>query len=445
MNRNFFMTVICLTALLLPIKAGAEEKISLCADVNNSSSNKSSYLKDITAGNDGWIFAGLDFPALAPFDADLADAFSRLGKALAERKTELMMVVVPPRGLLAYEQAPSELMKKKRYDQTEAERNYRARLMQFEKMGIAAPDLLMALSKVDAPDKVFFRRDHHWTPFGAQLAAQAVADTVRKSSAYVDMTKSDFTLIEGKQVTNEGSIETVVEKACGKDIADELYTTTLTTEKSKSAGLLDDAGADIVLVGTSLSNRDERDSLNFVGALRHYIGVDIDNRAVAGGGTDTSPISYLQSEDFINAPPKLLIWEMPANYLLSDYSKMMPLFSQLIPQVKGACSDKNALAKGAGTLGQSATLIAGQTTVAAASDFIYIEVSDRSLTEFVLTFKGANNQDEQVAINRKTRAVNSGRYYVEVPKAVGNTIREIGITSKQKVSGTFVARLCAGQ
>lgn len=443
MNHKIFAALIGVSLIALPTASWAEGKIALCADINSSSSNKSSYLKDITAGEDGWIFAGLDFPAQGPFDSSLLDAFARLKKALAAKNTELMMVIVPPRGMLAQQNAPTELLRKRKYEQSDAEENYKGRLSQLHKLGIMAPDLFSALSDEADPAKVFFRRDHHWTPYGARLAAKAIAEEIQKRPAYKEMAKSDFSLTEGKVLANEGSIETVAEKACGISIQDEMYSSS-TTSAASGGNLLDAVSADIVLVGTSLSNREERDSLNFAGALRHYVKVDVDNRAVAGGGVDASPVTYLQSDDFADAPPKVLIWEMPANYLSSDYEKMTPLFSQLIPQVKGACTEAQALAHGVGKLGDSAILLQSVSGVTPGSDFVYIEASDRGLTEFVLHFKGAQGRDEEIQIVRKTRTANSGRYYVEVPKGLGSALQEINLTTKQKVSGTVTARLCAG-
>lgn len=67
-----------------------------------------------------------------------------------------------------------------------------------------------------------------------------------------------------------------------------------------------------MLVGTSYSANELWD---FPGALRKHLGRDLINVAEEGDGPLVPMVSYLNSSDFENHPPQVVIWEFPERYL----------------------------------------------------------------------------------------------------------------------------------
>ena len=57
---------------------------------------------------------------------------------------------------------------------------------------IPVADLLPALLDAKAEGDVFLRADTHWTPYGAQVAAAAVAQTVRAQVPFAALGETEF-------------------------------------------------------------------------------------------------------------------------------------------------------------------------------------------------------------------------------------------------------------
>src|SRR3546814_16573348 len=74
----------------------------------------------------------------------------------------------------------------------------------------------------------------------------------------------------------------------------------------------DSATPRIALVGTSYSANPD---WNFAGALKQQLGEDLTNDAHDGVGPFKPMDNYLAGPDFAQAPPHLVIWEIPERYL----------------------------------------------------------------------------------------------------------------------------------
>ena len=101
----------------------------------------------------------------------------------------------------------------------------------------------------------------------------------------------------------------------------------------------------MALVGTSYS-ADER--WNFAGALRQALGSDLVNFAEDGRGPLLPMLKFLQSDDFKNAPPRLVIWEFPERYLPIAYD-LSEFDAEWIAQLKAAGRQDKHLADNTAT------------------------------------------------------------------------------------------------
>jgi alginate O-acetyltransferase complex protein AlgJ len=105
--------------------------------------------------------------------------------------------------------------------------------------------------------------------------------------------------------------------------ADRLQQRETRAADADSDDLFGDRDLPVTLVGTSYS---ANPAWNFAGALREHLQRDLANHAEEGGGPLVPMLKYLQSEDFENNPPQLVIWEFPERYLpmTSDFTDFDP-------------------------------------------------------------------------------------------------------------------------
>ena len=171
-------------------------------------------------------------------------------------------------------------------------------------------------------DATFFRTDTHWTPLGAQLAAQAVAEIAR-----ADLNASGKTEFVTEPLSAEplrGDLYNFLalnslEAAIGPEY--DVLKAARTSKVSPGTDLFGSPDIPVALVGTSYS-ADER--WNFAGALKEQLGADVLNAAEAGAGPFAPMANYLSSAAFKNTKPELVIWELPERQVSDLYDLKLP-------------------------------------------------------------------------------------------------------------------------
>ena len=93
-----------------------------------------------------------------------------------------------------------------------------------------------------------------------------------------------------------------------------LYKAAAVQAPDSSVDLFGQSEASVVLVGTSYSANEK---WGFEAALKSSLGEDIVNVAEQGEGPFKPMASYIGSASFRQAPPKLVIWEIPVRFMLS--------------------------------------------------------------------------------------------------------------------------------
>ncbi len=255
---------------------------------------------------------------------------------LRQHGSQLVIVYHPTRGLVH----PSRVPAAARYDYAAASANYRDTLQRLRGAGIIVPDLTPLLNEPPRQHEYFFRRDHHWTPYGAARAARIVADELRQQPQYAALEKRDFTNRRIGLMRKTGTLQRAWQRLCGDMFADQ-YVDEFVSEflenpvaANQQEQLFGDILPSIALVGTSFSANEV--NYNFDGYLREYLGVDVLNEALAGGGGYDTMIRYLLSDEFRTRPPKLLLWEVPSYH---DLRKEM-FYRQAHALISDGCTDK---------------------------------------------------------------------------------------------------------
>jgi len=311
----------------------------LCQAAAKEANYNTDYLDNfitLKEGNDGWLFR----------DTDLLNTFGPgkkgyqrlryLTRLLNEHGTRLLMVPIPTRGI-----SHPEMLGEINYDTKAGRVAYIAHINHLRDIGIVVPKL-EALFDKQHETPLFFSRDHHWTSFGAEQVAKITAETIQQQGFYKEAEKQEYQTKRSGLIEIEGSHQKAAATICASSYDNETIDA-YTTENISEMDLFGDvAEAKVVLVGTSNSNG--KQDFNFSGYLMQYSGLDILNLAKSGGGYDGAILDYLNSDDFKQNPPKLLIWEVPGYYKLNSktfYKKMVRLLKTEEHKQRVANTDKN--------------------------------------------------------------------------------------------------------
>lgn len=307
-----------------------------CCDLCPAAANPATYtgyldgFRMMVQGKNGWLFRTeddlKDRYALLP---STYQSVAMLQQRLEARGVTLVMLPLPPRGLMAWQNLPEQLRQGVSRDMARV--GYQVLLEDLRSAGVVVPELGQLLyGNQDQP--FYFKRDHHWTPSGAKRTAAVTAETLRGLDAYKNIPGKTFTTRQQGVLRKSGTYAEAVERMCGFGYPEQVIPRFTTSTEGSGSDLFGDAEKpEIVLAGTSNSDP----AYNFAGFLAEALNVDVLNMSVTGGGIDAALLQYFMSEDFRDSPPKILIWEMP---VYSNFDEA-DLFRQILPSVDDGCTD----------------------------------------------------------------------------------------------------------
>ncbi len=262
--------------------------------------------KGVLVGSDGWFYSSEEFERPKNFDAEIADKLEyivQVKTALENVGIKLVIVLIPAKARV-YPAHLGRYVRPKYWDDV-----YLKFLSGLHAKGVIAPNLLNAMK---AQNSMFLKTDTHWTPNGARVAAQAVAEVVKP---LLEFQPQVFTQKPGKVTPHEGDLLKFIPLASfsAKPSPDQLETPIIEGTENAGAGLFGDSKIEVALVGTSYSANPK---FNFDGALKLELQTDVLNLALEGKG----PITPMR--EFLKALPKnlkLVIWEIPERFLPVAY------------------------------------------------------------------------------------------------------------------------------
>jgi alginate biosynthesis protein AlgX len=366
----------------------------------------------VIEGTGDWLFRtetdlATDFTVNEAVYADLA----RMVEALNARGTQVLLVDLPRRGLLAADELlPAD---RERYDRTAALVNYRRALQRFRDAGFIVPDYGLLAERPDASD-YFFHRDGHWTPEGARRSAELIADTVRRLPLFAVLPKKEFTTTAVGQQRHPGVLAIVASQICGGNYPAEVVSG-YTTSPEEANPFGDESIPHVAVVGTSFS---ASPAYHFLGFLQQALQTDVLNTSLPGGNFDGAMTQYLPSELFQESPPKLLIWEFAHPQIAVATPMQM---RRLVPLVSNGCASQEALLANDVPLssGQELTAVlfngGGKIIAARSRDLIVdLQFEDPAVSEILGEAWYLDGKHEQVRVrmNDFTRA--NGRFVIEL-------------------------------
>jgi hypothetical protein len=253
---------------------------------------------------------------------------------LDDAGTQLAIVVPIPRVLTAdIDDLPAE----------EVFASYSALIAQLNEVGAYAPNLA-AMYQQDQHSGVLYNlfTDTHWSPEGTLYSGLALRAHLEQNSTFeIGDLGTSYGLGAGQQFELLGAYALAVSDVCGINLPPEVVTfpSVQRLDDSLSANdlLFGDAGGDlaVTLVGTSFSNKGNKDRFLWADAVRYALQTDVTNLGIEGGGVGTSFLHFLLNGEMQNAPD-LLVWESP---WVSRRSGWEDELRQIYGTLHGACVD----------------------------------------------------------------------------------------------------------
>ena len=277
--------------------------------------------RGLVVGEEGWLFTAEELE-IAAADAErvaqAADYIRSVREELERRDAALLVALVPSKARIYEDRLGGHDL-----PTSVAARYDRLRSL----IDAPVPDLRPALHAArEAGTQVFLRTDTHWTPAGARVAAEAVAEPARAVLDKRGVDRTPFETAAGGRVTHRGDLLRFLplgpfakRLGPGPEPVTRFETVaggaTAGGPGNTGGGLFDDPSIPVTLVGTSYS---AGELWNFTGALSRALEADVLTVAAEGKGPFAPMQEYLESDTIADQPPVLVIWEIPERYLIRD-------------------------------------------------------------------------------------------------------------------------------
>jgi SGNH hydrolase-like domain, acetyltransferase AlgX/Dolichyl-phosphate-mannose-protein mannosyltransferase len=280
---------------------------------------------DVVRGKAGWLYLPSEYrtdPATladpASAGAYAAETMARIGRLLKEQGQSMQVMLVPNKSRAYAKYLPGDLKVPEVID-----KRYARTLASLHRLGVLAPDLASAFEQViskPGDQQLYFKQDHHWTPFGAEVAASQAAASIKGTGSLKGMVDlSSLPTVTTKRTEFPGkpsdlrSLSNLLPAAEQKKLKPETFTRLeIKKQTAGAADLLGDSAPGISLVGSSFS---AISSLAFAPLLEHNLSHEVLNVSVPAEGPWQPMLSYLRSDAYQKSPPKLVIWEFWEDFL----------------------------------------------------------------------------------------------------------------------------------
>ncbi|NRA55791.1 MAG: hypothetical protein HRU23_16760 [Gammaproteobacteria bacterium] len=346
------LTLFTTALLFLSLSCNAQQSdyvTPMCSQLDDPATYSDSQRQDfgrLVQGPDNWLFRLDKISPNLDIEPQALAMLSQINKLFKQRGTTLVMIPVPHRSLIYPHQIPDSM----NYDFEIARQKYLEHVNKLTKSGIHTVDFTTMLN-TNIPN-LYYKRDFHWRPEGSRIAAQLVNDYVAKLPVYGQYERKKIESRYHGVYGLDSNNQRVFSKLCGTAYPKEyhkLYQVASTAENNEDKLFGADEGQNAVLLGTSFSENSAR---NFDGFLSEFLGINIINHAVSGGGLVGSITQYVNSEEFANNPAQLVLWEYPVRDLAANN------FALALPKMKNASCDTNTFVESSTTLTLGSNMVA---------------------------------------------------------------------------------------
>lgn len=372
------------------------------------------------------------------------DQLKDLRDVLKSRGTELVLVPVPPSGivygnLLNVNELSRKYPPVKDFNFSAGQKAYREMVKVLNENGIATVSLLDVALQNKA--EFFLKQDHHWSPRGAQWSASAVASVVRQKfpSLLPKMSQVQTSVVKKAPKEQLGSYADQARR-CGWVFSQEKFDDI--QMEDANLGLLDEIGDFTLLLGDSFSKRPLDESFSIY--LREALGVEVVNAAVDGGGLTDAMLKYFSEPQNHLQMPKLVIWQFASGY--SQLNNEL-FFRQAIPAVGTPCTANNAIASvsSASQSGSSQDLvlkIPEGTSISGPQYFVKLELSNLNIKTFSYFFQYRDGNTDGLYYERSDRLNNLGHFNLMLNGTNKSSLSQIRIELPKSETSKASLSLC---
>lgn len=403
-------------------------------------------LSPMTQGKEGWFFRRSDLLEFFELLPETQHYLTRLNNAFEKSGAKLVILAIPPRALAAQSELDANQPMQDRFDPNASLENYTRFLGQLRSTGAEVVDVLDVMQQTNPTDRLdfFFRRDNHWTPFGAELAAQSISKALQNDPVYVREEHSEYTSKPYRASLLKHAMAQELQQLCVDDIPAEPFEEYITQHVAESGedALFGDAtsGRPIVLLGSSFS---AQPMFNFDGFLSQYTGLEVANYAISSGALFNAIISYTSLPKSERLDPAFVVWEALAHY---DFNLGNTYFRQIIPAIDGECAAQEAVASQKIKIknGKPTQIfkLAKRDNISGSDYFLFIQTQEPSFTHFTLEMEHADGDGEWFMVDRSEHFNNKGRFFIELSEALTAPLIELTINGMPAIDAELDVRLC---
>lgn len=276
--------------------------------------------------------------------------------------------------------------------------------------GVLTADIRSALLGAEGGQLPFFNSDFHWSAYGADLGAKAIADVIRAQPIYDTLDKTEYQSLEtGEEIAFSG-MRRVLQARCSQTLPEPTTMTwdtqATTLDLGDEGGGLDIFGGEtaqvpIALVGTSFSDSPIN---NFPGFIAQHAELEVVNFAITGGNQYGAITSYLTSTEFQNSPPAFLVWENPIYNNLAQYGDQ-PM-RELIAAAADNCAQSLDF-----TVSDDRRSLTTQVSGLTAEQTLFLETDGSTALD--VSYRFTSDQGERLkSVRRGERLRRTGRFYM---------------------------------
>ncbi len=359
------------------------------------------------AATRGW--REVDGMLLAPETGELDHAmdplaqaqFRRVISALRDRQVDVVVVIVPPRPRVVV--SPGASTPPPRYWLADRAR-FTGTLSWFQSAGAHAPDLFaLGVEMRDRGAALFRPDDGHFSAAGSLAAAGVIAEEIRGIQAWTWLGQSPRRLAQqGERTSPAGLLARQLAEVCGTKAKAEFRQPHYALDElqvDSSMLLADEPYAEVVMASSSFGHP----MYYLPQALEAELGTPVLNFTVAGGHV-TSPLRYwLESADYRNHVPDVLVWVFTVTHLFggtADHSGSLSSaagFRQLLPLVDGPCEAAEATrtldVRPNGTL-----LAPGEAGLSAAGHYLVVEGDPLRASRYAVQITYGSGATERLSL-----------------------------------------------
>jgi alginate O-acetyltransferase complex protein AlgJ len=266
----------------------------------------------VVLGRDGWLFTNQEYLVPSDMEQNLDKQLALIDKIhqqLEQKGKRLIMLPVPMK-LDTYAEhstyVPSEPI-------SDLYQHFRQRLAE---RGIDTVDLRSTYQSVAASEPLFLRNDTHWSPKGAELAAQTLAQQFPEllgDTPYITQAAGE------KQISGDLLNYLKFDPRLAPSYFEPVYIELHETLKQEKGGLDDslfgEEAISLALVGTSYTRIDD---WNFAGFLKQALQRDLVTVALEARGPFESMNEFLAGPAAAGDEVQTVIWEFPLRTLLAQ-------------------------------------------------------------------------------------------------------------------------------